>query len=122
MKIRVYGTEGGVAWEQESPGCLRVKMDGRPVEVWKAGVNSSYLSDQTLWNLRLPAGHPEGYIEAFANIYRNVAHAIHRLNKVEDTVDPGWIDYPTIHDGVRGMQFIERVIESATGDQKWIRF
>ena len=69
---------------------------------------------------RIPAGHPEGYLEAFANIYRNFAKCVQaRIDGV--TVDPVYDDFPTVKDGLRGMQFIYKVIESGKSDQKWVK-
>ena len=78
------------------------------------------LSEASLSHTRLPAGHPEGYLEAFANIYRNVAKCLQaRINNVEP--DAQYKDFPSVEDGLRGMQFIYKVIESGKSDQKWIK-
>jgi len=93
-------------------------MSDQPVQILRAGVNYSYLSERTRWNLRLPGGHPEGYIEALANIYRNVAADINS-RKTNTRPYPEFIEYPSISDGVRGMLFIEKTLESAQRE-KWV--
>ena len=121
MTIRIYGEKGGIEWHHAAPNTLRLKMHEEPVQMIRAGVNYTYLSEKARWNTRVPGGHPEGYIEAFANIYKNAAFDI---NKQKDNTlsIPDFIDYPTIVDGVKGMKFIEKVIESARSDEKWIKF
>jgi predicted dehydrogenase len=121
LTIRVYGEKGGLEWRQHDPNTLLLKMLDQPVQILRAGVNYSNLSEIARWNLRVPGGHPEGYIEAFANIYKNMAHAIQQRNE-NLPVDPAYLDFPTVHDGVRGMRFIEKVIESARSSEKWIKF
>ncbi len=121
LKIWIYGETGGLEWHQQEPNTLLLKPLGQPVQILRAGANHGGLSEKTLWNLRVPGGHPEGYIEAFANIYRNAAYHINK-QKDPDLDIPGFIEYPTIEDGVRGMRFIEKVIESANSTIKWIPF
>jgi predicted dehydrogenase len=121
VTIRVYGEKGGLEWRQHDPNTLLLKMLDKPVQILRAGVNYSNLSEITRWNLRTPGGHPEGFIEAFANIYKNMAHAI-RQKRENLPVDPAYLDFPGVHDGVRGMKFIEKVIESARSTDKWIKF
>ncbi len=121
IKIWIYGESGGLEWHQQEPNTLYLKLLGQPVQILRAGANHGGLSEKTLWNLRLPGGHPEGYIEAFANIYRNAAYHINKQKDPGLSI-PDFIEYPTIEDGVRGMRFIEKVIESAQSDIKWIPF
>ena len=121
LTIRVYGEKGGLEWRQHDPNTLLLKMLDQPVQILRAGSNYGNLSEIARWNLRVPGGHPEGYIEAFANIYKNMAYAINQ-RKENLPVDPAYLDFPTVHDGVRGMRFIERTIESAGSSQKWIKF
>ena len=119
VKIRVYGEKGGLEWQQEDANTLRVKWLDRPMEIYRTG--GGYLSSFAQHNTRTPAGHPEGYLEAFANLYRNFALCVKaRINGEEP--QPEWQDYPGIRDGVRGMAFIENVIASGQSDQKWIDF
>jgi len=119
LRIRVYGEKGGIDWIQADPGKLVVRWLDRPMEVRTSG--NTYLSKEAQYSSRMPAGHPEGLIEAFANIYRNVATCIqHRL---ENEVPPEEvIDFPDVKDGLRGMQFIQKVVESSVSEHKWIRF
>lgn len=121
IRIFVYGEKGGIEWHQHEPNTLLLKMLGQPVQILRAGINHEDLSEKARWNLRVPGGHPEGYIEAFANIYRNAAYDINK-QKYPDFKIPSFIEYPTIEDGVRGMQFIEKVIESAQSTTKWLPF
>ncbi len=121
VKIRVYGEKGGLEWQQQDPNTLLLKMLNQPAQILREGTNYAYLSDEARWNLRLPGGHPEGFLEAFANLYRNVAYDINS-HKQGVKPDPAFIHYPTIKDGVSGMRFIEKAIESAHSDQKWIKF
>jgi len=119
MKIRVYGELGGLEWAQMEPNTLLVKWLDKPAEIYRAGANHGYLSDAATANLRVPGGHPEGYIEAFANIYRNFALALRaRINGQEPS--PENLDFPTAADGVRGMAFIDAVVESSEKGQQWV--
>lgn len=118
LKVKVYGEKGGQEWQQHEPNTLLLRMSDQPVQILRAGVNYSYLSERTRWNLRLPGGHPEGYIEALANIYRNVAADINS-RKTNTRPYPEFIEYPSISDGVRGMLFIEKTLESAQRE-KWV--
>lgn len=117
VKIRVYGEKGGVEWKQEDCNTLLVKWLDKPTEIWRAG--TGYLSSFAQHNSRTPAGHPEGYLEAFANHYRNFALAVMTSMKGE-APQPEWLDFPGIRDGVRGMLFIEKVIESGRSEEKWV--
>ncbi len=119
IKIRVYGEKGGLEWSQEDNNSLLVKLLNKPVEKWRAG--SDYLVSSVQHNCRTPAGHPEGYIEAFANHYRNFALALNaKLNNKKPKEE--WLDFPGIDAGVRGMAFIENVVASAKSKEKWLDF
>ena len=119
VKIRVYGEKGGVQWQQEDPNTLLVKWLDKPTEIWRAG--TGYLSSYAKHNTRTPGGHPEGYLEAFANHYRNFALCVQaQLNGQKPELE--WLDFPGIEDGVRGMAFIETVIESGKSKEKWVDF
>lgn len=116
LKIKVYGENGGIEWHQMEPNTLLVKWYDQPAQVYRAG--NGYLDEVAKKNCRTPGGHPEGYLEAFANIYRNFAWALTaRLNG--DEANTGDYDFPTVDDGVRGMAFIENVIASGQSDKKW---
>ncbi len=119
LKIRVYGEKGGLEWIQVEPNTLIVKWLDKPIEHIRPG--NPWCSDLAKYNTRFPAGHPEGLIEAFGNIYRNVATCIqHRLEGKEPPAEA--LDFPTVYDGLRGMQFIDSVIASAESENKWTKF
>jgi len=119
IKLRVYGEKGGIEWQQVDANTLLVKWLDKPTEIYRTG--TGYLSSFAAHNTRTPAGHPEGYLEAFANHYRNFALTIHAKLYNEQPKDE-WLDYPGVYDGVRGMMFIDKVIESGASDKKWIQF
>jgi len=120
LKLRVYGDKGGVEWNQQEPNTLLVKWSDRPTEIVRVG--SGYMSDIAKHNTRTPGGHPEGYLEAFANIYRNFSLTV-RAKMNGETPKAEWLDFPTVEDGIRGMQFIDTVVESGyNDDQKWVKF
>jgi predicted dehydrogenase len=118
LNIRVYGTKGGLQWHQMEPNSLMMKWLDKPVEVRRTGVGDLYPS--TAAHSRIPAGHPEGYLEAFANIYRNVAYCL-QARLLGETPDPLYTDFPTVEDGLRGMQFIEKVVTSSNSSDKWTK-
>jgi predicted dehydrogenase len=121
VNIRVYGDRGGLQWIQENPNELRVTWGNKPEEIIRIG-NNSYLGSQALWNARTPAGHPEGFIEAFANIYRNFTLTVKALQQGEVPTE-NMLDFPNVYDGVRGMQFIETVVTSGYSDSpKWVKW
>jgi predicted dehydrogenase len=116
VKIRVYGEKGGIEWKQEDANSLLVKWLDQPTEVYRtgAGYNSSFAAHNT----RVPAGHPEGYLEAFGNLYRNFVLTVRaKMNGEEPKQE--WLDFPTVNEGVRGMAFVENVIESGKSAEKW---
>jgi len=118
LNIRVYGEKGGLSWRQEEPNTLEIKWLDKPKEVLRAGWG--YLGDVAKQNTRVPSGHPEGYLEAFANLYRNFANAVadHKPGK---KIDPAKYDFPDVADGVRGMAFVETVVKSSASNQKWTK-
>lgn len=118
LNIRVYGEKAGLEWKQEHPNQLLVKYPDRPTEIWGRG--NGYLSSAAAKAAtRIPAGHPEGYLEAFGNIYREVFRAVRA--EVSGKKLPKDLDYPTIDDGVEGMAFIETVVKSARLGAKWVK-
>jgi predicted dehydrogenase len=120
IKIRVYGEKGGLEWAQMEPNTLWLKWTDRPVEMVRTG--QGYMGTVAKHNTRTPAGHPEGYLEAFANIYRNFSLTV-RARLEGSAPLPEWLDFPTIEDGVRGMQFIETVVQAGYSDApKWVDF
>ncbi|WP_181305851.1 Gfo/Idh/MocA family protein [Rufibacter sp. XAAS-G3-1] len=119
VRIRVYGEKGGLDWQQDIANTLLVKWLDRPAEIYRTG--GAKVSSYAQQNTRTPGGHPEGYLEAFANLYRNFALCVKaRLNGEEPQAE--WLDYPGILEGVRGMAFIEHVIASGRSENKWIEF
>ncbi|HLR24229.1 MAG TPA: hypothetical protein VK112_00080, partial [Fodinibius sp.] len=88
-------------------------------EIKRTGDNVGYISDLALHNTRTPAGHPEGYLEAFANLYRNFALTVKARREGKEP-KPEWLDFPGVDEGLRGMLFIEKVIASGQSDKKWI--
>ncbi|WP_316768758.1 Gfo/Idh/MocA family oxidoreductase [Pedobacter frigiditerrae] len=119
IKIYVYGEKGGLEWHQMEPNTLTVKWLDQPMQVYRTG--NGYNSDIAKYNTRTPSGHPEGYLEAFANIYKNFAQTISALQSGEKP-SPEMLDFPGADDGVRGMAFIENVVASSKSDQKWFDF
>ena len=121
LKIRVYGENGGIEWLQHDPNTLVVKWLNEPTQILRAGSNYAHLSSFATHNCRTPGGHPEGYLEAFANIYRNFALSLScKLEGKEPT--PEMLDFPSVEDGVRGMAFIDNVVASSQSDKKWTSF
>ena len=119
VNFRIYGEKGGMEWHQHDPNRLILKMLDKPIQIIRAG-HSEYLSDVAKYNTRLPFGHPEGLIEAFANIYRNVAVCIQ--HRMEGKKPPALADdFPNVYDGLRGMLFQETVLESSK-KQQWVKF
>lgn len=116
LKIRLYGDEAALEWRQENPNYLRLKYPNRPEEILKRG--NDYLSDAAQYHNRIPAGHPEGFIEAFANIYSNVAEVI-AARRSGDKPNKFALDFPTVEDGARGVHFIHKAIESGK-NKKWV--
>jgi predicted dehydrogenase len=113
LRLRLYGERGGLEWRQEEPNSLIHRPLGEALRVLRAGVDRHELCDETLRRLRLPAGHPEGYLEAMANLYNDFATGI-RTGAAPDV--------PGIEAGLRGMAFIETVIASHRSDSKWTTF
>ena len=119
LKIYVYGEKGGLEWHQMKPNTLLIKHLDRPVEIYRTGADhGNYLCEAAMHNTRVPSGHPEGYIEAFANIYRNFALTLASRLEGEDPA-PEMLDYPTVEVGLRGMKFIEAAIASGKSEKKW---
>jgi len=119
LNIRVYGTKAGLEWRQMEPNTLTVKWLDKAKEAYRTGVGDLYPVAQA--HTRIPAGHPEGYLEAFANIYRNFAYCLQARLQGKDP-DPVYQDFPTVSDGVRGMLFIQRSVESSESEEKWLKF
>ncbi len=113
--IRIYGTEAGLEWRQPEPNTLTLRYHDRPQEVRRAG--SGYLGPDATACTRLPPGHPEGFIEAFANVYRAACRAIRQQVDGEPVTET---DFPGIEDAVEGMAFVEAAVASAASEGKWV--
>jgi predicted dehydrogenase len=122
LKIRIYGELGGLEWAQQEPNTLLVKWLDQPMQVLRAGGNyTGVLSTFATHNCRTPGGHPEGYLEAFGNIYRNFALTLSaQIDGVQPTKE--MLDFPRVDEGVRGMAFIDNVVKSSTSKEKWTPF
>lgn len=116
LSIRIYGTQAGLEWHQMEPNTLILKQPGQPRQTLRVGL--PYMSAEAQAATRLPAGHPEGFLEAFANVYRLAIADIRRLGAGEAPVG----GYPTVHDGLRGMNFITKVVESSQKGAVWVDF
>jgi len=116
LAIRVYGEKGGIEWHQQEPNTLIVKWLDKPTEILRTA--TGFVGDSAKNNTRLPAGHVEGFVEAFANIYNNFAETLYaRLAGDKNATG----DFPNADDGLRGMMFISTVVESSKADQKWLK-
>lgn len=116
LRIRIYGTLGGLDWQQQEPNTLWLKWPDRPSEMLRAG--QGYLGAAALGNTRTPPGHPEGYIEAFANLYRNFARSV---SQARDPASANGQDVPGVREAVRGMAFIEAVVASNNEGNRWVK-
>jgi predicted dehydrogenase len=120
LNIRVYGELGGIEWHQREPNSMLVKWLDQPMQVYRAA--NGYLGAAAKAATRTPPAHPEGYLEAFANIYKNFANHIRaRLDGRKPAADDPALDYPKIEDGVRGMAFIEAVVQSSKRNAAWTK-
>ncbi len=119
LSIRVYGTKASIEWHQEEPNDLIVKFANAPRKVYRRG--NDYVGAAAAANSRTPFAHPEGFIEAFANVYLAAAQAM--IDQIDGNAPPeeGY-DFPTVDDGVAGMAFIETTVKSSASDQKWVKF
>lgn len=122
LAIWVYGEEGGLEWHQEHPNYLYFKPMSGPEQVWKRG--NDYVGKYSAAagrGTRLPSGHPEAFIEAMANVYKNFAETVRaRIERTKP--DPLALDFPSVQDGLRGMLFLETLVASAKSKQKWTKF
>ena len=117
LNIRVYGAKASLEWHQEHPNELIVKYPDRPREIWRRG--NGYVGAAAKKFTRIPFGHPEGYLEAFGNIYLEAFRAI--AAEVGGKRPPRDLDFPTIADGVEGLAFIEATVRSARLGAKWVK-
>jgi predicted dehydrogenase len=111
LRLRVYGEKAGLAWDQENPEYLRFDVFGEPPRILSRGVGAG-ARPEAIRLTRTPRGHPEGWIEAWANLYTEFAAAIDARRQGR-TLPPGLVDFPTVVDGARGVQFIDAVVRSS---------
>ncbi len=116
LTIRVYGSKAALHWKQEHPNWLHVKHPDAPEQIYKRG--NDYLAEDASGAARIPAGHPEGFIDAFANIYRNAARAMRARAEGQD-FSASTFDFPSVQDGARGIHFIHTAIRSS-GERSWV--
>ncbi|MCK0530807.1 Gfo/Idh/MocA family protein [Sphingobium agri] len=115
LAIDIYCAEAGLHWRQEEPNTMRIGYRDRPTEIWHAGANRAYLAPDIRAIQRTPGGHPEGYLEAFANIYRIFGEQLRGATRSEES--PG---YATMDDALRGMRFIAAALESSRRGAVWV--
>lgn len=121
LSIRVYGDRRGLRWRQEAPDALELTSPDGPAETWRRGDGPvAAASPAAARATRLPAGHPEGFLEAFAGVYANACDTI-RAKLTGEPPDPLALDFPTADDGLRGMLFVEAAVRSARSARKWTR-
>ncbi|MCB2076576.1 MAG: Gfo/Idh/MocA family oxidoreductase [Novosphingobium sp.] len=116
LAIDVYCDEAGLHWRQEEPNTMRIGYRDRPTEIWHAGANRAYLDADILAIQRTPGGHPEGYLEAFANIYRAFGESLRGIEAEGD--EPG---YATVEDTLLGMRFLDAALESSRNNAAWTK-
>ena len=120
LNIRVYGELAGLEWHQQAPNTMFVKWLDQPMQVYRTGLG--YLGNAAKSATRTPPAHPEGYLEAFANVYKNFANHIRaRLERRKLEQNDPALDYPRIEDGIRGMAFIEAVVKSSGNNARWTK-
>lgn len=118
LNIRIFGEKGGLEWHQEEPNTMIMRWPDRPAEIVRT--SNGYMSPLAAHNSRTPGGHPEGYLEAFANLYRNFALALQAILSGQEP-KAEWLDFPSMEEGVRGMQFIETMVASDSDTEKWLK-
>ncbi|MDD4102385.1 MAG: Gfo/Idh/MocA family oxidoreductase [Kiritimatiellae bacterium] len=121
LKIWIYGDKKGLWWSQENPNFLHVISQVAPEEIWKRG--NGYVADKSKTaarGTRIPSGHPEGFLEAFANNYANFADTI-RAKEEKRRAKPEELDFPSVEAGVRGMKFINAVVTSSKKGNIWVK-
>jgi predicted dehydrogenase len=117
LRVRISGTQASLEWCHADPNTLWFKPLEGPVQKLRAG--QPYLSQAAQTHTRLPAGHPEGFIEAFANLYRNLALDIQQRGGKPSGFNAQWHDYPNVLDGRFGMAFVEAVVASSQANSAW---
>lgn len=119
IKLRVYGEKGSVEWKQDDANSLLLKQPDQPTKIYRTG--GAYNSPLSNHHTRVPPGHPEGYLEAFANLYRSFADTL-RSKKNGQKPEEASLDFPGVEEGVRGMAFVETVVASSKSNEKWFNF
>ena len=119
LSFRIYGSDGSISWRQENPNYLKISKKGEHVKIASRGRDDFY--DHPGSYVRLPSGHVEGYMEAFANIYSTYITAL-TVKKSGGTPTAGQLDFPTPMDGANGVNFIEKCVESSSKNSNWIDF
>jgi predicted dehydrogenase len=119
IRVRIYGDKGGLEWNQLEPNTLLLKWPDRPTQMLRTGAD--YLGELARMNSRTPMGHPEGYLEAFANLYMAFAGQI-RASENDEVLSARSADCPGIEEAIRGMAFIEVVVAASASDVKWHPF
>ena len=114
LTLRIYGSKAGIEWHQMEPNTLLLKEPGKPTQILRTGLSN--MSDEAKTATRLPAGHPEGFLEAFANLYKMIIADIRRVEEGNKPVG----GYPTVYDGLRGMQFVTKAVESSRNGSTWV--
>ena len=114
LNFRLYGSQAGLEWHQQEPNTLLVKPAGKPWQRWRTG--TGYVGDAAASATRTPAGHPEGYLESFANIYRDVMTDIRRIQ----AGDRPQLAFPGVEEGIRGMRFVQAAVDSSSRGAAWV--
>jgi len=117
LSLRIYGDKGSISWRQMEPNSLLVRWSDKPMQIYRTATAFSEIGSAAPFHTRIPAGHPEGFIEAFANLYRNFA--AHIISVLEGKKPDSTLDYPGIYEGVRGMKFLEAAVASSSGNSTW---
>jgi predicted dehydrogenase len=118
LRLRVYGSKGGIDWQQEQPNQLLWSPFGQPTQTLSRGTGAANAAAARV--SRIPSGHPEGYLEAFATLYAEIAQAIRAARRRGPKLDKA-VQFPTLLDGLRGVEFIEAVVKSSARGGRWVR-
>ncbi len=118
LRLKIYCSQGAIIWEQETPNELKLYQYNQPRQVLTRG--QGYLAEHAASSTRFPTGHPEGFLESFANIYVGIIEAV-RAHIDEKPLSPDQYDFPTVYDGLREMVFIEKALESCQNGSRWVK-
>lgn len=119
ITVEVDGNNGSLIWRQEEPNQLELRRFGQPTQIYERNPNAEYTTELVRASCRLPAGHPEGFFEAFANIYRGALDDMVRL-RAGESIDSDGSCYPSVHDGVDGLRFVEACQASNSANSSWV--